>query len=528
MKQYISILFAVLLSAVAVLTSCQKPEPEATEFETSYSKTLVTYIDTNNGISSYDVVLTNAGADARYGRMTFSLYGSEVDIQNLSVANGTYEVSAIHDCNTASKGMVTDNKSGDKYSITGGTVEVKYGKIGGVVTLENGHTLTFNATDRIDVVSKNPLPDFTVEVKNNSFVDLEILIKPTDRAMEYIYVVLPEDRFAGKSDSTIQKEIQDYYQNLIDMGMTEQGTVTVTNEDTGNLEPVTNYCIYIYGLNLGKPSTGLYTFRFTTTDQNNPFDVSFAVAVTNITKNGAFVEVTPSDRTVLYVWDVVKKSVLNSYGGKVEGAFINDWLSNQIGSYWPTIQDVVKGCGMRGTQSYEYTTLSSETNYVVFAVCVNANGVATSSAYVSPVFTTEASKQADVVVYQENVAYYDGDELYAADSDRYAKYAGMYYVHNKITVDKGEPVYGYAGYIKDDPNNYSDEELTSALVRGGVKCELAEKTDVWFLVAKNGSMTEMNTITVGEDANGDFGPVDKYTMYLFPNGCKPISEVINK
>ncbi|MCQ2134251.1 MAG: hypothetical protein MJY88_04715 [Bacteroidales bacterium] len=531
MKKLFKIAAAVLLGA-GLSTACrQVPDPEITEYTKDYAHSDALYMGEVDGKSVFNVNLYNTDAvdemndDLSYEVLSFTLHTAPINIQYFDVPVGTFEFDASA-AEYADAGVAKNTVKQKEYKVSEGKVTVRNHRFSGEVTLDNGHTLTFNTLRNISLEAETPLDDFRFKLNSNAFMDLSIEIIPTDRQMDFFNVVLPSGRFPGKDDETILGEIHDFYRSIISMGMTDQGNTTVTNAETGSLDPLTEYCLYAYGVREKEPCTKLYTFTFTTSDQNDPSGVTFTSAVSDITTRGAYVEVEPSDPTVLYVWDIVKKDVFDKYG-KVEGDFLTDWLKNQIDpSFWPTIKDVVKGCGMRGSQDYEYTSLASATDYLVFAVCVDADGNAVSEAYVSDVFTTLEAKVSDVYVYQDNVAYYDGDALYEYDPVKYARYAGKYYVHNTLVIDAGEPVYGYAAFTKDDPNKYTDAELTAALVKNGTKCDLSKTTDVWFLVEKSGnSMTLMNTITVGEDAAGDFGEVDRYTMYLFAGSCKPISEI---
>lgn len=524
MKKFTKI-FAALSAVAGIFSSCQEKEPVITEFSTEFKNAEIIYVGSENEVAGFNVVVNGAPEDAKYDNVEFTLYSEDVDIQEFKIMDGSYEFGSSHELMTADAGTAHIAVLGQSIRVTSGTVTVSLGKVSGDLTLENGHTLQFKTTSRYTLKSKNPLPDFAAEVKNNDFMNLEILIRPANRSKDYFFTVLPADRLSGDDESKLA-EIHGFYQSIISMGMTEKGNKTVTNEDTGALSPSTEYSLYVYGVENSRPSTALYTFNFTTSEQNDPTEVSFTSNVGNITKSGASVSVSPSDNTVLYVWDVVRKSVFDTYG-KVEGDFLSKWLTNQIdGSFWKTVEDVVAGCGVRGAQNYDYTSLASGTEYVVFAVCVDRQGNAVSKAYVSEVFKTDEAKVSDVYVYQDVVAYYDGDALHAADATKYGdKYVGKYYVHMEVVVDYGTPVNTYAGITKNNPNDYSDSELISALVKSGNK----NMTDIWYLVDKGTGPNNAGNIwaiTVADDAEGTFGAVDKYQYYFYQNSCKPIDDII--
>lgn len=521
MKKFTKI-FAALSAVAGIFSSCQEKEPVITEFSTEFKNAEIVYVGSENEVAGFNVVVKGAPEDAKYDNVEFTLYSEDVDIQEFKIMDGSYEFGSSHELMTADAGTAHIAVLGQSIRVTSGTVTVSFGKVSGDLTLENGHTLQFKTTSRYTLKSKNPLPDFAVEVKNNSIIDLEILIRPANRSKEYFYVVMPTGRLTGDNESKL-KQLHDFCAASIALGMTEKGNITVTKEDTGALTPLTQYSIYVYGVENKQPSTKLYEFLFTTADQNDPTDVTFESTVENVTSNGAFVTVTPSDNTVLYVWDVVRKSVYDGYG-EVEGEFLNKWLTNQIGSYWETIEDVVAGCGMRGPQDYEYTNLASGTDYLVFAVCVDPHGNAVSKAYVSDVFTTEESNVSDVVVYQDIKVCYDGDALAAADPEKYGSSKGCYYCLMSVEVETGTPVHTYAAFTFNDPSGLTDAELIPILVSSG-----KTEREFWANVKKSGeSQTKFWTLTVADDKNGDFGKVDRYPMYLYPNSCKPISDLIGE
>lgn len=518
-------LASVFVAAVAVLAcACTKPAPQKQkEFETVFTGGSAVYTETVNGVAQFKISLNSNSKEFEYGTVKMNLYTKDVDPLDFKLDDGDYVLSSEINIGTAGDMIVLTSALGMKVNVVDASVNVQSGKISGRISLENGDVLNFHSQEALRLSSSKPFEGFKVEVLDNSFYQLKISITPVNPAQSYFYTVMPVSRFAGKSDSQILSEIHNFYAALIQMGMVENGPIVVTNEETGKLDPLTEYAVYVYGVENATPATGLFTYKFTTSDQNNPSDVTFSSTISDITKNGALAKVEPSDNTVLYVWDLVLKNTFDSYG-KVEGEFLSKWLTNQIdGSLWKDIKDVVAGCGARGPQEYTYETLSSNSEYVLFAVCVDRDGNAVSKAYVSEPFKTLESKVSDVFVYQEERGYYDGDALAAADPAKYGSYAGKYYVKLELVVESGTPVNTYAAIVEKDPSSYSDEQLISALMKSGQK----NKTELWYLVNKSATATTTFwALTVADDANGDFGVVDRYQMYLFQSGCKPISDII--
>lgn len=115
--------------------------------------------------------------------------------------------------------------------------------------------------------------------------------------------------------------------------------------------------------------------------------VTFEIEITDISSTSARVGVTPSRDDVFYFFDVISKDVLTEYyNGDVAAvaeALYDTWVDGGM-----SIEEMLANYASKGTDSWHYDgTLSPDTEYVVYAVPMNENGMVVSACAVD-YFTT--------------------------------------------------------------------------------------------------------------------------------------------
>ena len=110
-------------------------------------------------------------------------------------------------------------------------------------------------------------------------------------------------------------------------------------------------------------------------EEPSPAEVTLAINVDSITAASALVTVTPSDTNVLYYFDLLSQDVYeDEYEGnaiEVANDLIN-WIIESVEEYQDYGYDVeVVDWLSRGVDEYNFSGLSPETNYVVFAFRVD-------------------------------------------------------------------------------------------------------------------------------------------------------------
>lgn len=105
-----------------------------------------------------------------------------------------------------------------------------------------------------------------------------------------------------------------------------------------------------------------------------PVDEFFNIAVTDITASTAFVTVTPDDDNTGYYFDVLSKEDFGDYENSPKAfmEFYVDWLQENNPTF--TLDEILEQILSTGVDSYEFSKLKAETEYLVFAVKVNDDG----------------------------------------------------------------------------------------------------------------------------------------------------------
>ncbi len=367
-----------------------------------------------------------------------------------------------------------------------------------------------------------PDPDFQIEILSADFTGIEVRITPKDLQAEYFVTVDPVSKFAADAtDEQILAALWDFYGMLISWGMyIEKGVTTVTNDDTGELEPDTDYYVSVFGLVDKQPSTPLAKAVLHTSPAGDPANVAFTSKVEKITSKSASVTVTPNDDTVFYLWDVLNDSSYQQAGGTTADfaeKILPGWLNEGVSDTYPTIADVIKNSNVRGEDNFVYETLLAETSYRVWAVSVDASGKPLSAVYMSEPFTTEARVVSEAIAQNDFSKIYDGDALYAK-APSYAKYQGMCYL--PVTVSRNDKaVHWYSALTTDNLANITDDELATFLIRkeSNMDAEQVVYAAPWGL---------STLLAVACDADGIPGAVDRWDIWLAKSMASPVTDLI--
>lgn len=129
---------------------------------------------------------------------------------------------------------------------------------------------------------------------------------------------------------------------------------------------------------------------------------------------------------------------------------------------------------------------------------------------------TESAARVDAVIGK----YFDGDDLYGLDPEKYADGRGMAYVQVTFSANEEAAVW-YGTLVKEDPSDptdaISDAEIAETLMAAGTWCP----TGKLYWCAWDSEYTVLG-VAVGEDDNN--GPVLRLRTVFTKEGASPISE----
>lgn len=321
------------------------------------------------------------------------------------------------------------------------------------------------------------------------------------------------------TDDAIIAEILNLYGSMASW-FTYTGPQTISSDtDFGELIPDTEYYVLAFGYADGAAATELNKFKFKTDPEGDPKANSFTFEATGITARTASVKVTPSVKSVRYVWDVITDANYKKYDGNIRN-YLVDYIQSEISPTFPTPEDVIAIIGVRGDEEHDYDHLTPATTYYLWAVCVDASGNPTAEPAVSTPFTTHEAVLSKATATVEFDKYYDGSQLYAIDNTKYKNYNNKAYLPAKI-VHSAEAVKWYTlftGTDVSDTSIYTDEILLRNLIsQGSVGNE-----ERFFALPWN----ELSYfIAVAEDADGNYGPIFRKGLTPDPANVSPISDL---
>lgn len=230
---------------------------------------------------------------------------------------------------------------------------------------------------------------FDINVSDITAYEATISIVPSDKNEYYFWDIF--DAAMIDQYGPIEVIVQAYYDYLKEMvngGQISWSQVLSKGNDSyryDGLTPATEYIVYTIHLdaNGNVLSTNYQTERFTTAQQGNVNEATFAFSVSNITATSANISVTPSDANALYMWDLASVEELNSYFGGSIADYARAYY-DMVKSYVDAGQLGWNNVVIQGVDSYVYEGLNPSTEYVLFAFqldgsynIVNANNCST-------------------------------------------------------------------------------------------------------------------------------------------------------
>ena len=389
----------------------------------------------------------------------------------------------------------------------------------------SGFTGDYALSEPILIEAPSEPEPFTFEVMEVTYNSASILVKPLDTSMPYFIDVRDAASVDAMGDEKLIEEMLKLYGGSMSWLFSYTGETTISSGvDFGSLQPDTEYYVSAFGYdeNQNSASTKLSKMKFSSAAAGDPTKNTFSFEITDVSATGADVTVKPSDQSVLYIWDVITEQNYQEYGGNDEALrkYLDDYIKSQINATFPTREDIVAVCAVRGDNYYFYESLRSNTTYYVWAICVDASGQPMADPALSPSFTTAKEVISTATAKLVFGKYYDGSELYKLDPETYEKFNGKAYV--PATVEhSADATTWYTIYTSDnimDTESYPDALLRPILIKQGSEGVESPRYAVpWD--------TEVYFLAMAKDAAGNYGPVFRKSLSVDKAGASPVSEL---
>ncbi len=295
-------------------------------------------------------------------------------------------------------------------------------------------------------------------------------------------------------------------------------------------QPGRDFYVVVFGYDAGVVTTPVSKAEFSTTTDGDPASCTFRFETGTVTHNTAEVAVTPSNQYNVFFWEAIATEDLEFFRelyAEEEG--ITD-LQDVMAMYWQTeVLEVMCdetdmtaaqfvdmaalwGGAVGGTDLSTLTFLDEQTEYVAWAVTIDAYGQPVGEFMFSEPFTTSkevvSPARADIRI----VGCFNGDEL-----------TGEWHTENNAVVvmeitPSADAVEWYSDFYAGDVS-YSDRyNLIKNLTEySGNYCpEILIRTTPWEYYC--------SAISVAKDAAGNFGEVSCEVDLFYRSKARPAEE----
>lgn len=322
--------------------------------------------------------------------------------------------------------------------------------------------------------SKDSDKAFIVTVSEIATTSAFISVEAKDYTMSYYFDVIPEEDYIEKDGDvgSFFEDIVAYYQEIyptIDLVAFLPNLLSTNNDSDSvtGLEPGTTYYAYAVEVDptTGEAGENWTVEKFTTKEPGDPSKCSFEIAITRLYSTDVEFTITPSDESVAY-WYAV--TAVDSYPGDVPmQAEVKAGIEAAAVEYNLSVEDAVARLIVRGAIEDTWFELEKSTSYYLYVYAMDKQGNAAGPMY-KETFTT---KEQDISDADIALTYrvFDGDELYASDSEKFEMGKGKAVVQCEATPN--DTAYYWliqlAGGDLSDTTIYPDDATINAMLEAG-------------------------------------------------------------
>lgn len=386
----------------------------------------------------------------------------------------------------------------------GSVVEYKYADVDSLVVDPYSHT-------------------FTIDIDEIESTSAQVTVECDDPSVRYFFDLCTLSSFeqynrnpAAIVEGFISLTLKKYPQLTVDQildPMLESGLVS---EQISRLPADTEMICYCVAVNEDGKCYGTGAWKqFRTLPGGKPEDCTFTIEAEDVASDGCVVHIVPSDPSIAYWYGICAR---DEYPGdvamvsSVKAAFAEYAQENGM-----SLTELVERIAYSGETRQIESGLQNGTPYYIYAYAMNATG-GNAGQLTKVMFTTNEYDESDAMI-SLRYRYFDGDELYALDPAKYAKYQGAVMVEAEVTPNETAEHWVVALSSKDmtDPDVYPDESTKQALLQGGS----LDKSTMTY-VARWGEAT---FLYFAADFYGIDGPLRRMLVNFTKEGASPAATV---
>ena len=328
---------------------------------------------------------------------------------------------------------------------------------------------------------------------------------------QYAAIVLPAADVEGKTDKEIETMYNSFsnYVSYLHFG-DYTGTVLVSEEDA-------DYYILAFGFEYGMLTTDVQRLKVHTLTSDPSAPPEFAINIDKVTNYRIKGSIEVSPKTSLYYVDWCYA------GDSAEGLkqMIRESAQWYVDSgYYGSLAACMKVIGTKGNRQLEYTGLTPQENYQIFAIGIDEKtGEFNTEVFFSDVITTPAKVQSSSYIDIKCDKYFDGFDLAAAYPSEFADAEGWAVIPLEVTEHGDVVDYYYDIYVGDvaaDPEA-TDNALILDLVQYGNHNTPLTMSYCYF-------NEDLTLVYFSKDSDDNYSEIKKIKLKMDPNKCAPVSE----
>ncbi len=224
-----------------------------------------------------------------------------------------------------------------------------------------------------------------ITVSNIAANGADYKVVPTVKEDEYLVDIWLKDLVDELGDGETMRYFLEYNSYMIPM-LTTSGDFSLENEEV--CQPGRDYYVIAFGYSDGEPTTKLFKKEFRTAG-GDPAKCSFKFAYSEEKTTSVKIRVTPSDKKVVYIWNVMDMTTFNEYKQtcKTDEAtleyILNGGIEETMAAESVKRQQAVEGLGRwsgyttsdpEGYDEEKISGLTGGEEYIVWAAAVDVNG----------------------------------------------------------------------------------------------------------------------------------------------------------
>ncbi len=364
---------------------------------------------------------------------------------------------------------------------------------------------------------------FIIEIDQITATNATVFVTPSNDD-DYVCFEMPEFVYADKTIEELEAFLLKNYSAFFP-SYTYRGEIMHSFDD--KLDPDTEYMFIVFGYD-GGITTPLTTKTFRTKEPNDPTDVTFEIAVRELTARSASITFAPSDNSVSYLAVVAEESQLAAYGGgtpdgikllidmEIQKSIFNGDCADRA----EFAQYYVK----RGEQTGNFSLIPEAKHYAC-AVCVDKEGNYASEVAIVE-FTAPKEADTDAGVSMTFEKYFDGDALAAYDASLYGDYveSAVLPVNFALTGSAADAIYTVIPTANIEAEGATDDDIRNILINRDFL-----GTYTFFIQEKEIIQLDWNCeytlFAVAYDAKENFGKIVKATIpAMTKEGASPVTE----